>query len=112
MIGLVRNNGRIVSLHPIHVCERSIQWFILRYHKNKKEICTTPLLLWLNGGPGASSLTGQFTEQGPYKMLNNNTIIRNQYTWTKYYHMLFIDQPAGTGYSYTDSNLHTYIFCI
>eukprot|EP00484_Ammonia_sp_Unknown_P016283 CAMPEP_0197058358 /NCGR_PEP_ID=MMETSP1384-20130603/106802_1 /TAXON_ID=29189 /ORGANISM="Ammonia sp." /LENGTH=64 /DNA_ID=CAMNT_0042493079 /DNA_START=62 /DNA_END=253 /DNA_ORIENTATION=- len=31
----------------------------------------TPVLVWLNGGPGASSMTGLFAENGPFTILNN-----------------------------------------
>ncbi|CAI5731938.1 unnamed protein product [Peronospora destructor] len=60
----------------------------------------TPLLLWLNGGPGASSMTGLLAEMGPYRLTTERKLIPHEHTWTNIGHMLFFDQPVGTGYSF------------
>ncbi|CAG0881442.1 unnamed protein product [Cyprideis torosa] len=62
-----------------------------------------PLLLWLQGGPGGSSLFGLFNEHGPFSVDKNLTLVPREYAWTKKYSMLYIDNPVGTGFSYTDS---------
>lgn len=59
----------------------------------------TPMIIWLNGGPGASSLAGLFLENGPFTMKNDSSIVPNPYSWHQKAHMLFFDQPVGTGYS-------------
>lgn len=59
----------------------------------------TPLLIWLNGGPGASSMTGLLTEMGPYRITPEGKLIPHPQSWTQLGHMLFFDQPVGTGYS-------------
>ena len=59
----------------------------------------TPLVIWLNGGPGASSLAGLFLENGPFTMHDDLTISPNSMSWNAEAHMLFWDQPVGTGYS-------------
>ncbi|KAG7376524.1 hypothetical protein PHYPSEUDO_013219 [Phytophthora pseudosyringae] len=59
----------------------------------------TPLLLWLNGGPGASSMTGLLAEMGPYRVTKERKLIPHVHSWTNIGHMLFFDQPVGTGYS-------------
>jgi carboxypeptidase C (cathepsin A) len=53
-----------------------------------------PLLLWLNGGPGCSSMDGLFLELGPFK-INGNSIVINPYSWHNSANLLFIDQPVG-----------------
>lgn len=58
----------------------------------------TPLIVWLNGGPGASSMTGLLTENGPYRITGEGKLIPHEHAWTKLGHMLFVDQPVGTGY--------------
>ena len=63
-----------------------------------------PLALWLNGGPGASSLLGAFTENGPYSIQLNGSITNNPFSWHHEANMLYLDSPVGTGFSYTDNS--------
>ncbi|WP_242907681.1 S10 family peptidase [Actinomadura terrae] len=65
----------------------------------------TPLLIWLNGGPGASSLLGLFLENGPFTIADNaaGTISVTPRSWNQQAHVVFWDQPIGTGYSYSDA---------
>eukprot|EP00951_Prasinocladus_malaysianus_P001330 scaffold9092_cov43-Prasinocladus_malaysianus.AAC.1 len=73
----------------------------------------TPLVIWLQGGPGASgtgvtenvaqlhNLTtgfGQFTEVGPY----GTDWEPRKHAWTDQAHVLFVDNPVGTGFSYVE----------
>lgn len=59
-----------------------------------------PLVIWLQGGPGASGTGyGNFEELGPLDIqLNERT-----FTWVKDYNVMFIDNPVGSGFSYVDS---------
>jgi len=63
------------------------------------------LIIRLNGGPGCSSLTGLFVENGPFQLRNNNNgwfLEENPHSWHKLpAYVLYIDQPVGTGLSYT-----------
>lgn len=59
-----------------------------------------PIVLWLNGGPGAASLYGFFIENGPYEIHKNGTLSKRNYSWTEKVDYLVIDQPAGVGFSY------------
>lgn len=61
-----------------------------------------PLVLWLQGGPGSSSLFALFVENGPY-IFKNNKLKKRKYSWTKYFNVLYIDNPVGVGFSFTDS---------
>lgn len=68
-----------------------------------------PLVLWLQGGPGCSSLLGLYFENGPYKLqtnLNNPdappSIVNNPFSWNAKANLLYIDQPFGSGFSYAD----------
>uniref|UniRef100_A0A803RA19 Carboxypeptidase n=1 Tax=Cannabis sativa TaxID=3483 RepID=A0A803RA19_CANSA len=60
-----------------------------------------PLVLWLNGGPGCSSIgAGAFCEHGPFKPIGN-TLLKNDYSWNKEANMIYLDSPAGVGFSYS-----------
>ncbi|MCD9193472.1 S10 family serine carboxypeptidase-like protein [Streptomyces albireticuli] len=68
-------------------------------------ISSTPLLIWLNGGPGASSLLGLFMENGPLAIGDDaaGTVSVTSTTWNQEAHVVYWDQPLGTGYSYSDA---------
>lgn len=68
-----------------------------------KPVNESPWIIWLQGGPGASSLTGLFDEIGPFTVVNS-TLKRNPHTWLHNHSLLFIDNPVGTGYSFTEHN--------
>ncbi|KAL5216206.1 hypothetical protein ABZP36_007607 [Zizania latifolia] len=62
---------------------------------------TKPLVLWLNGGPGCSSVgVGAFSENGPFRP-SGNVLVRNEYSWNKEANMLYLESPAGVGFSYS-----------
>ncbi|KAL4484568.1 hypothetical protein ABPG74_019745 [Tetrahymena malaccensis] len=67
-----------------------------------EEIAAAPTLIWLNGGPGSSSMYGAFFENGPYRVLNQSgemIVEQNPNSWTQSYNMLYIDQPIAVGFS-------------
>ncbi|KAG9312814.1 Alpha/Beta hydrolase protein [Chiua virens] len=67
-----------------------------------------PWGIWLNGGPGSSSLVGLFFENGPIQISNNYSLFENQYAWTNVADYVWIDQPVGTGFSTADSTGYIY----
>lgn len=63
----------------------------------------SPLVLWLNGGPGCSSSTGLLFELGPCAIKNEGKSTEvNKYSWSTHANMIFLDQPVNVGYSYSD----------
>jgi len=73
-------------------------WWMYGARNNRNN---APLVLWLQGGPGASSLYGDYLEMGPYDVYGN---FRNT-SWVNNANLLFVDNPIGAGFSYTNNIL-------
>ncbi|GMT02878.1 hypothetical protein PENTCL1PPCAC_25052, partial [Pristionchus entomophagus] len=72
-------------------------WFVESQNKDP----FTPVVLWLNGGPGCSSLIGMMQENGPFRVNpDQRTLWENVYSWNKAAHVLYIDSPRRVGFSY------------
>eukprot|EP01018_Ginkgo_biloba_P005851 Gb_09231 [translate_table: standard] len=70
-----------------------------------QDASTKPLLLWLNGGPGCSSLgVGAMQELGPFRVNpDGKTLSTNPYAWNRAANTLFLESPAGVGFSYSNT---------
>ena len=70
------------------------------YTESQDKPAEDPLLLWFNGGPGCSSMLGFFQENGPWVVDDdNNTIYENKWSWNHRANVLYIESPAGVGFS-------------
>ncbi len=81
-------------------CANLFFWFF----ESQDDPEADPVVLWLNGGPGASSFLGLFLENGPYKIKKDPvtgelSLADNPYSWNRHASYLMIDQPAGVGLS-------------
>lgn len=63
-----------------------------------------PVLMWLQGGPGGSSLFGLFVEHGPFYVNQDSKLLPKNITWNEKYSMLYVDNPVGTGFSFTGAD--------
>ncbi|EPY26053.1 serine carboxypeptidase III precursor [Angomonas deanei] len=64
-----------------------------------------PIILWMTGGPGCSSTLAMLVELGPCAV--NPTTIEveeNPWSWNEEAYLLFVDQPAGVGFSHADKD--------
>eukprot|EP00128_Syssomonas_multiformis_P000810 Colp12_sorted_trinity150504_noHs@18027 len=61
-----------------------------------------PIVLWMTGGPGCSSQIALFRENGPCKVNDDLSTSPNPYSWNEAAHLIFIDQPVGVGFSYSN----------
>lgn len=60
-----------------------------------------PLVLWLTGGPGCSSTLALLAENGPCTVNDDGeTTTPNPSSWNKRANVIWVDQPAGVGFSY------------
>lgn len=76
-----------------------------------------PVLVWSNGGPGAASEFGLFTELGPYTLSEASlqtkeynatgipSLYRNPFSWTRVANVLIYDSPPPVGFSYCNNNI-------
>jgi carboxypeptidase C (cathepsin A) len=81
-------------------------WLVL----SENNPATDPVVLWMNGGPGCSSLDGFFYEQGPLHFADNQrttdgvpSLVLNPSRWNLMANMLFVEAPAGVGFSYSNT---------
>ncbi|ETM38615.1 hypothetical protein L914_15128 [Phytophthora nicotianae] len=76
------------------------------YYQSSAKRNGVPVLLWLSGGPGCSGLVALLFENGPCSFDDEtDTISLNPYAWTGLAHVIYLDQPKGTGYSDGDHGI-------
>jgi serine carboxypeptidase-like clade 2 len=71
---------------------------------NTTTAATDPVVVWFNGGPGCSSMLGLMQENGPLVIDDGETTVKtNDYPWNTALNMLWIDSPAGVGWSIAET---------
>jgi serine carboxypeptidase 1 len=93
---------------PQNVAYNSNFFYAIRGNSNATFRQNAPLVLFLQGGPGATSLFSDYLETGPEKLILSSTapggfaLVEREHAWTNHANMLYVDNPIGTGFSYTD----------
>ncbi|ESQ56450.1 hypothetical protein EUTSA_v10027269mg, partial [Eutrema salsugineum] len=83
---------------------KNLWYYFIESEKNPSK---DPVVLWLNGGPGCSSMDGFVYEHGPFnfepKKANTSLPLLqlNPYSWSKVSNIIYLDSPVGVGFSYS-----------
>jgi len=80
-------------------------WFF----ESRSAPASDPMVLWLTGGPGCSSMLATLAENGPCSISSDGkSTVNNPYSWNTNANVLWVDQPAGTGFSVGSNPGHMY----
>jgi len=91
--------GGYIEVDPSHGKEY-FYWFVESQNNPK----TDPVVLWLQGGPGCSSLFGFLTEHGPFVIgTDAYSVYRNPFSWNTVANMLYLESLVGVGFSYSQT---------
>uniref|UniRef100_A0A9I9CIN1 Uncharacterized protein n=1 Tax=Cucumis melo TaxID=3656 RepID=A0A9I9CIN1_CUCME len=90
----------------ITVNEESGRALFYWFFEATEDSASKPLVLWLNGGPGCSSIAfGEAEEIGPFHInADGKSVYLNPYSWNEVANVLFLDSPAGVGFSYSNTS--------
>ncbi|CCJ30701.1 unnamed protein product [Pneumocystis jirovecii] len=82
--------------------------FFFWFFESRSDPSRDPLLVWLNGGPGCSSMYGLLTTVGPSKLdLKTGEPHYNPFSWNQHSSIIFLDQPVNVGFSYSEQRVKT-----
>jgi cathepsin A (carboxypeptidase C) len=76
------------------------------YFESRHNPETAPLVMWLTGGPGCSSMLAVLTQHGPFSVDSNLKLHLRDPSWTELANVVYVDQPIGTGFSRNGTELH------
>ncbi|KAJ8899307.1 hypothetical protein K2173_018281 [Erythroxylum novogranatense] len=97
-----KHYGGYVTIDETH--GRRLFYYFVESERNPAK---DPVVLWLNGGPGCSSFDGFVYEHGPFNFETKQgglpKLHLNQYSWSKVSSVIYLDSPAGVGFSYSEN---------
>ncbi|KAK1979188.1 Alpha/Beta hydrolase protein [Colletotrichum cereale] len=98
--GICETNDKVKSFAGyVDISPTQHMYFYL--FEARKNAAAAPLTVRLDGGPGASSMNGLFTEIGACTIDAGGKVVDNPNSWSTISNLLFVDQPATVGFSYT-----------
>ena len=93
-------SGFFTTTQAAEFTRKMFYWYFPAQNGNAK----APLLIWLQGGPGGSSMFGLFAEMGPLELTEDLQVTLRDSSWNKEYAMIFIDNPVGAGFSFPSND--------
>jgi hypothetical protein len=66
-----------------------------QFQMTQTDDASAPVVTWHQGGPGGSSLFGQYGEMGYFQVDDKGTRV-NQFAWNNVANMLYLESPAGS----------------
>ena len=88
------------GLLPVSEAKHETQELYFWFFPSSNTAASNEITIWLNGGPGCSSLEGLLQENGPF-LWQYGTLkpVPNPWSWTNLTNMVWVEQPVGTGFS-------------
>lgn len=94
------------GLLPISSAAHESRQLFFWFFPSQDALASDEIVIWLNGGPGCSSLSGLLTENGPFLwMTGTKAPTPNPYAWSRLSNVVWVEQPVGTGYSTGNTNI-------
>lgn len=91
---------------PVNRSSESALFYVFyEAQKPTSSLSESPLVVWLQGGPGCSSMYGNFLELGPWRVnfhgerRDSFSLEPNPGAWNRKFGILFLDNPIGAGFS-------------
>ncbi|PQE04801.1 carboxypeptidase cpdS protein [Rutstroemia sp. NJR-2017a BBW] len=88
------------GLMPITKAANESSQLYFWFYPSTNPLADDEILIWLNGGPGCSSLEGLMQENGPWIwQYGTYAPVPNPWTWVNLTNVVWVEQPVGTGFS-------------
>ncbi|KAL3424276.1 serine carboxypeptidase-like protein 1 [Phlyctema vagabunda] len=88
------------GLMPITKQLNETDEFYFWFFPSENPLADDEILIWLNGGPGCSSLEGLLQENGPFLwQYGTYKPVQNPWTWVNLTNVVWVEQPIGTGFT-------------
>eukprot|EP00798_Chlamydomonas_sp_ICE-L_P017508 gene17508-23820_t len=104
-IGNIEDHGFGLFGGYVNVDKEAGRHLYYTFAESTSEPTLAPLVLWLNGGPGCSSLGGGFfTELGPwFPSKDSRSLVKNPHSWNTFANMIFLESPVFVGFSFSEN---------